>query len=406
MNIIRVYNNMLINYQAVIFLLFTISTNLSAETIPNFAEKIKKLDASFVHLCQSNKFSGAALIAINGTVRFEKACGLASRDFHVQNTIKTKFNLGSVGKLFTSISIAQLIATNKLELSSTVDKFIPSWLNMPNGKAITINQLLIHTSGLSNFMDDKRWQLGADSGLYIHTDDYKSLVANKDLLFKPGMSQIYSNSGYLVLGAVIEKLSHKSYTEYITTHIFDVAKMLDTGIYPLDAIVKNRAVGYYLSCKSKMKECQWRNNYFEAPFIGTAAGGAYSTVGDLFKFSQSLFRNELFGPQMRIQVFSTMITQPSHAINIKSLNIGGIDIPENFSSYGFAGAWNKFGIAVWNNPSLIGHTGGTPGAAALFAMSPDNQYTIIILSNVDNGTTLLYEKIREALDFKGVIENF
>ena len=210
----------------------------------------------------------------------------------------------------------------------------------------------------------------------------------------------------MILGAVIEKLSHKSYTEYITTHIFNVAKMLDTRIYPLDAIVKNRAVGYYRSCKSKMKECLWRNNNFEAPFIGTAAGGAYSTVEDLFKFSQSLFRNELLGAEMRKQVFSTMISQPSNVIRVKSLKIGGMDIPENFSSYGFAGAWNKFGFAVWNNPSLIGHTGGTTGAAALFAMSPDNQYTIIILSNIDNGTTLLYKKIREALEFKEAIENF
>ena len=210
----------------------------------------------------------------------------------------------------------------------------------------------------------------------------------------------------MILGAVIEKLSHKSYTEYITTHIFNVAKMLDTRIYPLDAIVKNRAVGYYRSCKSKMKECLWRNNNFEAPFIGTAAGGAYSTVEDLFKFSQSLFRNELLGAEMRKQVFSTMISQPSNVIRVKSLKIGGMDIPENFSSYGFAGAWNKFGFAVWNNPSLIGHTGGTTGAAALFAMSPDNQYTIIILSNIYNGTTLLYKKIREALEFKEAIENF
>lgn len=398
---------MRINYQAIIFfLLFTISTNLSAKNIPDLAEKIKKIDASFVQLCQSNKFSGAALVAINGTVRLEKACGLANRDFHIQNTIKTKFNLGSVGKLFTSISIAQLIEANKLESNSRVRKFIPTWLNMPNGKAITINQLLIHASGLSNFMDDERWQLGADSGLYLHTDDYKPLIANKDLLFKPGMSQIYSNSGYLILGAVIEKLSHKSYTEYITTHIFNVAKMLDTGIYPLDAIVKNRAVGYYHSCKSKMIECRWKNNNFEAPFIGTAAGGAYSTVEDLFKFSQALFRNELLGAEMRKQVFSIMISQPSNGIRVKSLKIGGMDIPENFSPYGFAGAWNKFGFAVWNNPSLIGHTGGTIGAAALFAMSPDNQYTIIILSNVDNGTTLLYKKIREALELKGAIKNF
>lgn len=395
---------MLIKYKTIIILLLTIVINLSAQTTPDLDQKIKGINDSFINQCQSNKFSGAVLIAINGAVHFEKACGLSSRDFHVQNTIKTKFNLGSVGKLFTSISIAQLIEKNKLELSTRADKLIPSWLKMHNGKVITIEQLLVHTAGLSNFMDDKRWQLGADSALYLDTDDYKSLIENKDLLFKPGMSQVYSNSGYLILGAIIEKLSHKSYSEYITTHIFNVAKMMDTGIYPLNAIVKNRAVGYYLSCKSN--DCQWKNNYFEVPFIGTAAGGAYSTVGDLFKFSQSLFRNELFSPEMRKQVFSTIIAQPIDTTHVRLLKIGDIEIPENFSSYGFAGAWNKFGFAVWDNPDLIGHTGGTRGAAALFAISPDNRYTIIILSNIDNGTTLLYKNIRQALEFKGVIENF
>lgn len=92
---------------------------------------------------------------------------------------------------------------------------------------------------------------------------------------------------------------------------------------------------------------------------------------------------------------------------IKDLRIGDVDIPETFSSHGFAGAWNTFGFAVWKEPILIGHTGGAPGVGALFAMSPDNKYTIIILSNNGaKGQVALYQKIRDALGFRGPIKNF
>lgn len=384
-------------------LFFIIATDTVA-SVASDKYAIKKTKTSFLRLCKLGKFSGAALIAINGKIRFEEACGLASRDFQIPNTIDTKFNLGSVSKLFTIVSIAQLIEASKLSLNTHIIRLIPAWLPMHNAKRITIEQLLIHRSGLGNFMDDQRWKLGADSGLYNRTDNYKPIIQAEKLLFKPGTNQSYSNSGYLILGKIIENLSNQSYSQYINHNIFSKAKMSNTGIYPLDEVVRNRAVAYYYTCKKN--SCKWKNNNFEAPFIGTSAGGAYSTIGDLFKFSQALYAGKLLNTVLTKKILSSTIAQSNKDLFVKEIEIQNIKVPETFSPYGFAGAWNTFGFAVWKNPILIGHTGGTTGASALLIMSPNNKYTIIILSNITSGTLSLYQEIRDAFGFKGSIENF
>lgn len=390
-------------YLLIIILLLTAQVN--ASSIDHFKKAgIQKVAASFKGLCQSKQYSGTVLITMHGKIRFQGACGLASRGFSASNTISTKFNLGSIGKLFTIVSIAQLIEENKLSLNTQVKKVIPSWLPMKMGNQITVGQLLIHASGLGNFMQDKRWQLGADSGLYNTTNAYQPLVSDEKLLFKPGTSQSYSNSGYIILGKLIEKISGLSYKEYIQKNIFNPAGMHNTGIWPLDDIVKNRAVGYYYSCQKR--NCKWKNNYFQAPYIGTSAGGAYSTVGDLFKFSQFLYHHQLLNKNFTKKILSTTVSRPSKKLIVKDYKIGDANIPETMRPYGFAGAWNTLGFAVWKNPVLLGHTGGTPGAGALLAMSPDNKYVIIILSNNGaKGQVALYQKIRDDLKFSKTIRN-
>lgn len=141
--------------------------------------------------------------------------------------------------------------------------------------------------------------------------------------------------------------------------------------------------------------------------MGTAAGGAYATIEDLFQFSQALYRGALLPPQLSKQVLSMHQARPTNQdFHYKAFTIGEISAQENMGPYGFAGVWNPFGFALWHKPDLIGHTGGTKGASALLAMSPDNRYTIVVLSNLDNGTGPLYKKIREILGFDERIENF
>lgn len=392
------------NYKKLIILsMLMITTNSYTDS---YSDITQNLNITMQSMCKAQQFSGTVLIASGNTILFEKSCGLANRVFNVPNNLQTKFNLGSAGKLFTSVAIAQLIQQHKLELSTPIYKLIPSWLpNTAQAKMITVNQLLTHTSGLGNYMDDKRWKLGADSGLYRNVSDYKPLITRDHLLFSPGTSQSYSNNGYVLLGAIIEATAHTSYENYLNKNIFQPSGMLDTGIWGLDEIIPNRAEGYYQVCLKG--QCTWKNNNFEAPFIGSPAGGAYSTIEDLYKFSQHLHHFKLLNNDLTQQVLATDIQHSSSDIKIKPYKINNTIIPEDFSPYGFAGAWNKFGLAIWNNPLLIGHTGGIEGASAFFATTPNDQYTIIILSNESSpGAIELYRNIRKILNFKPEITNY
>jgi CubicO group peptidase (beta-lactamase class C family) len=386
------------------FLLFLSQGVTASSQDSDLHAAIKQIEFSFDSSCKAGTFSGAALIAVEGKILFKKACGQAIRGFKVNNTTETKFDLCSVGKLFTSIAIAELIEEKKLSLNDPVHQLLPTWLPMTNAQNIQVIHLLTHASGLGNFMEDKRWQNGSDLGLFNKTDDYKPLIAETKLLYKPGQSQSYSNSGYLLLGKVIEKISGLSYSNFITEHIFNKAGMSHSGIYALDEVIENKAVGYDYVCEKE--SCRWKNNYFSAPFIGTAAGGSYSTVDDLYKLSQALSNHQLLNQDLSAQVLSQKIIPTKGPAFIKKLKIGQELIDEQFTQYGFAGAWNQFGFAVWDNPDLVGHTGGTTGASALFLMSPNNHYTIIILSNMSSGTTDLYKKIRAALHFNPEIKNY
>ena len=381
-------------------LLITTSTYANSSAILT-----NSINHEFYHTCNKQHFSGAVLIAINGQIIFQRACGLANRNFNIPNDINTKFNLGSVSKLFTSIAIAQLIQQRRISLTTSLDSVLPSWLPKKEAKKITIGQLLIHTTGLGNFMDDKRWQLGADAGLYVNISDYKQLLKDNKLLFHPGESQLYSNNGYLLLGGIIERLTRISYPDYLSKEIFSKAGMKETGIYRLDDPVKNRAEGYILICKKN--KCYWKNNNYEAPFVASPAGGAYSTLTDLFKFSEALHHCKLLNSDMTHEVLSINVISPSSGITKKLLNINNKMLQESVSHYGFAGTWNKYGFAVWDKPFLVGHTGGTAGASAFFATSPNNKYTIIILSNTSGSAPIiLYKKIRILLGFSPKIMNY
>lgn len=368
-------------------------------------DSARDIQSNFHQLCKTQQFSGVILIAEQGKIILEDACGIANRNFQIPNNVNTKFNLGSVGKLFTSVAIAQLVQQHKITLDTSICKIIPDWVNDKRACAITIQQLLIHAAGLGSYMNDQHWKLGADSGLYVHVADYRPLIQSDKLLFNPGSSQSYSNNGYILLGAIIEAITHKNYNDYLQENIFSKADMKNTGLFRLDEIVENQSVGYSKTCIKN--QCQWKNNNYEVAFSGSPAGGAYSTAEDLFRFTQSLPQHRLLNDAFSNEVLSSQIVSPSQNITVKKLKIDGMDIFERVSPYGYALAWNKYGFAVWENPILLGHTGGGPGTCALLATSPDNQYTIVILSNIDGpGMIILYKKIREALGLPSQIENF
>jgi CubicO group peptidase (beta-lactamase class C family) len=391
------------------FILGLIAGCLSLCTEAGVSERsLAEFNHDFQSMCDYGQFSGAVLLAVDDHIIFERACGLANRNFNISNTVDTKFNLGSVSKLFTSVAIAQLIEKNKLALTTSSYAITRSWLTSDISKQITVGQLLIHSSGLGNYIESAGWKAKDTTNAYQTTDDFKQLIEDEKPLFTPGNSQYYSNNGYILLGAFIEKLSQQDYRSYLHDQIFLPANMHNTFLLKLDEPALNKAEGYIYQCTNA--KCIWKNNYFQANFVGNASGGAYSTVGDLYKFAVALHQARLLSPELTQAVLSPDIVTPVEKMDvyvaIRNSKKNNLEVPVNFSPYGFAGAWNRFGLAAWNQPALIGQTGGMAGASAFFATSPSGNYTIIILSNVSgSGTVLLYKRIRQLFQFSAEIMN-
>jgi len=250
-------------------------------TEKDFLEEIKKI----VHrLSESEVFSGTLLVAKDSNVIFSYAAGEASKRYHVPINIDTKFNLGSMNKMFTSLTIMNLVEKGKLALEDTIDKFVDeTWLPKDITAKITIHNLLTHTSGLGSYFN----ALYARSSrqLFRKLDDYKPLIKTEKLAFEPGKRYQYSNTGMFLLGVVIENVTGEDYLDTIRKVIYEPAGMKDTDCYEMDYPVENLAIGY---SPDKGSEWGWQNNYYKHVIKGGPAGGGFSTVGDLHRFALAL----------------------------------------------------------------------------------------------------------------------
>lgn len=384
-----------------IFILLSISPLIQAKVLNLSDEQIVNNLNQYLSIVSKKEFSGVVLIAKDGKVIFKGAYGLASREYNVPNKMDTKFNLASIGKLFTSVAIAQLVEQRKLSLDDPVSKYLTDWLPVDIADKITIRQLLTHSSGLADFFENKNFQGGDNTRQYINVIDYKPLLKTEKLIFQPGTSQGYSNTGYLLLGAIIEKISGQNYFEYVKEHIFKPANMINSDFYEMDVPTPNLALGYFSDLVNG--KTRWRNNLFNNVLKGSPAGGAFSTAEDMYKFAIALRLHRLLDPQYTNLVLSTKISKPNsnERYTIKKITVYGVEYLVTFSSHGPAGVWNDFGFAVWSSPSLVGHTGGNPGIDDFFGIEPnDKGYIIIILSNQTGpGRIKLLHKIQELLSF-------
>ena len=242
-------------------------------------EIVAALGAHLKALDAAGEFSGAVLLAKGDQVLFRDAVGAASRETGAPNTPDTKFNLGSINKAFTRLAIEQLAAEGKLALTDTVDKYVPEF-PAESARRITIAQLLEHRGGTGDFFGPK--YAAYDHGRLRNLRDWLPLFADAPLEFEPGARQRYSNAGYLLLGLVIEKVSGRSYDDYVRERIFKPAGMNDTDAYPVDAAIANRASGY------TREDGKLTDNRRQLPWRGSSAGGGYSTVDDLRRFAGAL----------------------------------------------------------------------------------------------------------------------
>ncbi|HUK14230.1 MAG TPA: serine hydrolase domain-containing protein [Thermoanaerobaculaceae bacterium] len=266
----------------------------------NDAELVKAIDAFVGELVAADEFSGVMLVARGDAPIYLRAFGLADRGLGVPNRTDTKFNLGSINKLFTAISISQLLEAGKLAMTDTIGKFLPDYPNKDAAARVTVQHLLEMRSGIGDFFNERFAATPKDRIRSIA--DYLPLFADQPLAFEPGTQNAYSNGGYVVLGAIIEKASGQDYYDYVREHIFAPLGMTSTDSYQADAIVPNLAQGYSRPQPGE----PLRSNIYTRPARGSSAGGGYSTAEDMLRFGVALERGKLVDAKTVRVVFGEM----------------------------------------------------------------------------------------------------
>jgi D-alanyl-D-alanine carboxypeptidase len=306
-------------------------------------ELTQKLQTHLEELAAKDEFSGVVWVAQNGKPVFQKAYGMASKEYGVPNNIEMKFNIGSIDKVFTKIAIGQLLEQGKItSVDDKLEKYLPEYPNRDVAGKVTLRQILNMQSGIGDFFGPRFFD--SSKGKYRSIADYLPLFESEPLAFEPGTKRQYSNGGYVVLGAVIEKLSGESYYDYVRENIFKPLEMNSTDFYEGDVPTENLASGY--TRPREDEQGPRRNNIYTRPARGSSAGGGYSTAADLLKFANALESGKVRNP----------------------------DFEEDAPKSPSGGLVSMRGIAV---------AGGAPGLNGVLETALPGGYTIIVLSNYD-----------------------
>lgn len=252
---------------------------------PTEAQLAARLGKTLDSLAATGEFSGAVGLRRGGTMVFERAYGMADRATKRPNTVTTEFNIGSINKVFTETAIRQLAAAGRLSLDSTLGYYWPDYPGVTARKA-TVRQLMTHQAGLGGNIFEP--PPGGSRNDIRHNNDYLPLFADEPQAFAPGTSRRYCNACYVVLGMLIEKVSGEDYYAYVQRHVYAPAVMLHTGSYPVDSLPPNTAIGYTTGQVDAPPGTPLHPNTTELPGRGSAAGGGYSTIGDLLQFVAAL----------------------------------------------------------------------------------------------------------------------
>jgi D-alanyl-D-alanine carboxypeptidase len=312
------------------------------------AEAVAALAKHAQERTNADEFAGAVLVARHGKVLLQDAWGRADRKAGTANTPATRFRIGSMNKMFTAVATLQLVEAHKLALDDPVGEHLPKYPNKEVAAKVTVRHLLTHTGGTGDIFgpefDEHRLQLREHR-------DYLKLYGSRGLTQEPGARFEYSNYGFVLLGALIEQVSGESYDDYVRGHVFRRAGMASTGSLPESVDVPNRAVGYMRSSPGSA----WEPNTDTLPWRGTAAGGGYSTVGDLLRFAQALRAGRLISEATLAEA-----TRPRQ------------------QQYGYG-----FGVQGQGPLRSYGHGGGAPGMNGELRVFPQLGYVVVSLSNLD-----------------------
>jgi CubicO group peptidase (beta-lactamase class C family) len=261
---------------------------------------------------QDDEFSGVFSASCVEGIIFQKACGFRNKAEELPNNADTVFAMASGTKLFTGLAICKLIDDGKLSLEDKLCDLLGCGLGQIN-KDITIYQLLTHTSGVGDYIDEEADDCEEQlqelynkypSHLWTKLDYYLQMITPLPQKFEPGERYGYSNSGYILLGLVVEAVSGLSYQQYVQDSIFTPCNLTRTGFYRMDSLPVNTALGYVQNEETG----QWCTNIFGMPILGGSDGGLFSCADDLDKLWRAIFSYKLLSENMTNTFLKPQVT--------------------------------------------------------------------------------------------------
>ena len=339
-------------------------------------KEIAKYVSDFIDdMVARDVFSGTVSLVKDGEPLFTGAYGKANLRWGIDNKLDTKFNLGSMNKMFTGVAICQLVSQKKLSFDDPISKYLPDYANKDVANKVTVHHLLTHTSGMGSYweaMDNMDW-----TGLRS-VKDFADLAVNEPLAFEPGERFQYSNSGPLVLGLIIEAISGLDYHDYIREYVTGPAGMINTDCFHADDVIPNLAQGYFWNDETNA----YRSNIFAHSARGSAAGGGFSTVEDLQRFAKSLYDGTLLSADM-VDIYTS----------------GKVEM----------GPGDKYAYLIGDSRQdghrTVGHGGGAPGINADLKIFTDLGFTVAAMSNYDGAANAITTYATRLITHKRPVPN-
>jgi CubicO group peptidase (beta-lactamase class C family) len=326
------------------------------DSVQDKIDEIVEAEAGF------DLFSGTVVVADHGAIIYARAVGEANKEYHIPNSLETRFNISSVQKTLIATVIMQLVQSGDIELTDPLNKYFPD-CPYPTADRIQIQHLLNHSSGLADYRDSDEYRMHSES--YKNFDEVMPLVYKLEPAFDPGEGMEYSNAGVLYLKVIIERVTGKSLQENLTTRIFSPLGMDNTALFVGGDLLDNRATGHE---RAPDGEGYVRATGEPAAYTG---GGIYTTGSDLLLFDQALYGEKLLDARHKEIMFTPVGPQPVVAF-------GWFVIP-------------------WGGTTVVMHGGGRGGFSTEFRRYPEKGYTIVVNSNYGGDTAFEITNTIEAL---------
>ena len=333
---------------AIFCTVFTVAAQLPL-TQPAAAQPTpKQLETVAAAYAKAGQFNGTVLVADHGKIVFSKGYGLANREWNQPNAADTKFRLGSLTKQFTAMLVMQLVEQGKLKLEGHITDYLPDYPKA-TGDKITLHQLLTHTAGVPSYTSQASYATA--SLLPSSPTAFVATFSGMPLDFEPGTSWKYSNSGYFLLGAIIEKVAGKPYEQVLGEQILKPLGMQNSGFDLAENILPHRAAGY-----DRTPEGLYNTTYVDMS-VPYAAGALYATVGDLYKWDQALYSTQLLSEAGKARMFKA---------------------DRQHYAYG----WLNLKLAVGTDSvGVLAHSGHVNGFGTYLLRVPKDRQLVIVLDN-------------------------